>query len=133
MSANLSLSNAIFYIAILEETIYEFWPEHGRKKLYGKNLDFFTHASLLYGLRNNLIHQNYSENGLSIFPKEREEVHYIIWNKGHEDEVITLEHHPDFLFQLCSKMLINVMSYFRNIGEAPWQEGHFSQLLMDDL
>jgi hypothetical protein len=109
------------------------WPNNGTEKLHGKTLDHFTHANLLYGMRNGLLHQNYAAKGVSVLPKEQENVYYIFFNKYDDGGQLELIHPPGFLANLCKTLLLNVMNYLEDKNQIPWGAGHFPDFLIDKL
>lgn len=130
-----SSQDGIIYLdlAPTKDDIAELWPDNGARKHHKKTLEHFTHVNLLYGMRNGLLHQQYAAKGLPIFPKERENVHYIFFNKFDEGSRLELIHPPQFLANLCDTLLENVMNDFKRKNEKPWGIGHFSNYLIDGL
>ncbi|USH03683.1 hypothetical protein K6Q96_06735 [Grimontia kaedaensis] len=116
-----------------KDEIAELWPDQGKRKHHKKKLEHFTHVNLLYGMRNGLLHQQYSANGFPLFPKEHKNVHYVYWNKGEKNAHLELIHPSEFLGNLCDTLLENVMNDFETKKEKPWETGHFPSYLIDGL
>lgn len=120
-------------LAPTKDEIAELWPDNGVRTHHKKTLEHFTHVNLLYGMRNGSLHQQYAARGLPVFPRERENVHYVFWNKFEEGGRLELIHPPQFLANLCDILLENVMNNFERKNEKPWDIGHFSNYLIDGL
>lgn len=128
--------DSLFYLdeSPTYDEIKELWPQDGNKKIAGKKLENFLHCSLLYGLRNGLVHENYAKRGLAIFQKERQNAHYVGWRKYDPDsKQFDLIHPAPFLDGMCRTLLGAVINQFEEQETMPWPSGHFNEYLIEDL
>lgn len=111
------------------DKIKTMWPNKGKQKCAKTLPEFFSYANLLYGARNQLVHQQAGTHG--VFGQANQKPHYYAWPKIEGAKSLEVVFPSLFLQCLCQTLLDGVIAYFRYVKEDPWPEGHFNTLLIE--